>query len=289
MMKAATIALGLAVWIGSLVAFPADATEEVIWPESAILAKLQEAAGRNLTNQVSVTSSNQPLAVLERERGTSTNSNGYLFSGVAGYRYLAFLPPDYVESTNKYPLILFLHGRSLREDIPALKNYGPIRHMLDRADSRFVVAAPTTADRNWFPGRLSSFLVSFCTRVRRIDSSRIYLTGISMGGYGTWNFATAYPQWLGAIAPLCGGGDPAGVAARLKGPAAWVFHGAKDDVVPLDQSLMLVRALEQNGSKVLLSVFSEAGHDISSMVYTRDDLYNWFLLHRNARLTSPRR
>jgi predicted peptidase len=112
----------------------------------------------------------------------------------------------------------------------------------------------------------------------RIDEQRIYLTGLSMGGFGTWRLAMAYPDRFAALAPVCGGGDPdqAHLVAHLP---TWVFHGAKDDVVSIENSKKMVAALKKAGCDVKFTIYPDAGHDSWTETYNNPELYDWFLDH----------
>ena len=111
-----------------------------------------------------------------------------------------------------------------------------------------------------------------------IDQNRVYLTGLSMGGYGTWTIASSYPQRFAAIAPVCGGGQPY-LARSLKNIPVWAFHGAMDSVVPLQQSQMMVDAVNRAGGNAKLTVYPEADHDSWTATYNNDELYEWLLSH----------
>jgi predicted peptidase len=100
-----------------------------------------------------------------------------------------------------------------------------------------------------------------------------------MGGFGTWALAAAYPKRFAAIAPICGGGDPAS-ADRLRGVPTWAFHGADDTIVPAEQSRNMVAALEQAGGDVKLTIYPGVGHNSGGMTYADNRLYDWFLAHR---------
>jgi len=106
-------------------------------------------------------------------------------------------------------------------------------------------------------------------------------TPLSMGGFGTWAFALAYPDRCAAIAPICGGGDPARVGAIRHLPV-WAFHGAKDTIVPLRRSAEMVTALRQCGGNVRFTVYPDAVHDAWTETYTNPELYAWFLAHTRA-------
>ncbi|MEH2246801.1 prolyl oligopeptidase family serine peptidase [Nostoc sp.] len=112
-----------------------------------------------------------------------------------------------------------------------------------------------------------------------IDPDRLYLTGLSMGGYGVWHLAAAQPQRFAAIAPICGGGNPL-VTRKLKNLPVWAFHGAKDNVVPLSASEIMVSALKARGGNVKFTVYPEADHDSWTQTYNNYELYEWFLQHR---------
>jgi predicted peptidase len=111
-----------------------------------------------------------------------------------------------------------------------------------------------------------------------VDPDRIYLTGLSMGGFGTWAWAIAEPHRFAAIAPICGGGAPAAVCA-LRHLPVWAFHGARDTVVPLHRSEDMVRALEACGGNVRFTIYPEAKHDSWTPAYADPELYQWFLQH----------
>ncbi|MEH1832004.1 MAG: prolyl oligopeptidase family serine peptidase [Nostoc sp.] len=112
-----------------------------------------------------------------------------------------------------------------------------------------------------------------------VDADRVYLTGLSMGGYGTWHFAAAQPQRFAAIAPICGGGNPQAVR-KLKNLPVWAFHGAKDNVVPLSESEIMVLELKACGGNVKFTVYPEADHDSWTQTYDNPELYEWFLQHQ---------
>jgi predicted peptidase len=126
-----------------------------------------------------------------------------------------------------------------------------------------------------------------------VDRDRIYLTGLSMGGYGTWYLGTEHANRFAAIAPICGGGYwfhgfPERVC-RLRDTPVWAFHGAQDDVVPLGESETLVDTLRQCGGTVELTVYPDAGHDSWTATYANPALYQWFLAHTRRGLRAAER
>ncbi len=108
--------------------------------------------------------------------------------------------------------------------------------------------------------------------------SRVYLTGLSMGGYGSWNLGAAYPDLFAAVAPICGGGVASEVAG-LKGVPVWAFHGELDDVVWPHRSSDMVSALQKAGGDAKLTMYPDLQHDSWTATYSNTELYDWFLAH----------
>jgi len=201
-------------------------------------------------------------------------------------RFWLYLPPGY-PGRGRWPLILFLHGAGERgDDLDRVKIHGPPKRIdTEDASFPFVIVSPQCPDEGWWSEddqieRLDALLEDVVSRYE-IDPERLYVTGLSMGGYGTWTLAARYPHRFAAIAPICGGGDP-GAAAWLSHLPAWVFHGAKDPVVPLEASREMVDALKTAGAPVTFTVYPEVGHDAWTESYQNPALYEWFLQHRRT-------
>jgi len=197
--------------------------------------------------------------------------------------YLLYLPEDYNSSKKKYPLILFLHGAGERGDsINLVKVHGPPK-VAEQEGLDFIVVSPQckSFDR-WqsdiYLGLLSNLLDQIESDYR-IDKRRIYLTGLSMGGYGTWSLAAKEPERFAAIAPVCGGGQPS-FAERYSNLPIWVFHGAQDRVVPISRSQEMVDAIKPLNDEVKFTIYPEAGHDSWTETYSNPELYQWFLEHK---------
>ncbi|MEH2073706.1 MAG: prolyl oligopeptidase family serine peptidase [Nostoc sp.] len=202
------------------------------------------------------------------------------------YNYLLFLPdglhPDGDRNEIQQPLlptILFLHGAGQRgSDLDDVRKHGVAKVVEQQADFPFFVISPQCPRREyWNIERLSTLLdevIASCA----VDPDRVYLTGLSMGGYGTWHLAAAQPERFAAIAPICGGGNPQ-AAGKLKNLPVWAFHGAKDNVVPLSESEIMVSALKVHNGNVKFTVYPEANHDSWTQTYNNPELYEWFLQH----------
>lgn len=204
--------------------------------------------------------------------------------------YLLFLPAGYDrEPGRRWPLILFLHGAGERgDDLDLVRRYGIPLVADRRPDFPFIAVSPQCpADSTWMTelDGVTALLDDVVAR-HSVDTDRIYLTGLSMGGYGTWYLATLHPHRFAAIAPICGGGDwffgfPERVRV-LKHLPVWAFHGADDPLVPLEESQRLVRVLEETGGSVRLTVYPGVGHDSWTPTYDNPELYSWFLAQRRA-------
>lgn len=214
-------------------------------------------------------------------------------------QYLLYLPKDYAPgSQQRWPLMLFLHGAGERgANVWNAAIHGPPSLVKQGKEFPFILVAPLCpAGQQWSNDPLLSLLDHLTARLA-VDTNRIYLTGLSMGGYGTWSLALAHPEKFAAIAPICGGGKLIDVllagrdkSAALKSLAVWAFHGAKDPVVPLDESERMVAALKRVGAEeVRLTVYPEAQHNSWTETYKNPELYEWFLRHTRQPAAPPKR
>jgi predicted peptidase len=200
-----------------------------------------------------------------------------------------FLPADYRrDTTPSWPLLLFLHGAGERGNaIERVTVHGPPKIAPSQPGFPFVVVSPQCPEGRFWNVDELELLLDEVLRQYAIDPKRVYLTGLSMGGNGTWAWATAHPERFAAVAPICGWGDPVRVwlseeprkSGLIRLPI-WAFHGAKDTVVPLADSQSMVAAFARLGNKVRLTTYPEAGHDSWTESYANPALYDWFLSHR---------
>ena len=188
--------------------------------------------------------------------------------------YLLALPADY-EKGEKWPLLLFLHGAGERGDnLELVKVHGPPKQIEQGKKFPCIVVSPQCPpDQWWEPLELVALIDDLCAKYK-VDRDRIYCTGLSMGGFGTWSLAARIPDRLAAIAPICGGGE-AYWARRYGQLPIWAFHGAKDGAVPLERSEEMVEAVKQAGGNVKLTVYPELEHDSWTRTYDDPAFYEW--------------
>ncbi len=198
--------------------------------------------------------------------------------------YLIHLPQDYTEKKDSYPLLVFLHGAGERGDnLTLVKKWGPPRIVEKQSDFPYILISPQCPKNEWWTSNTQMenlyILIQSIIKNYRVDEARVYLTGMSMGGYGTWAMACEYPDLFAAIAPVCGGGQPI-LTRKITDIPTWVFHGAKDQVVPISESEKMVTALKENNGNVKFTVFPNAGHNSWSQAYNDTNLLKWFLNHQ---------
>jgi predicted peptidase len=203
--------------------------------------------------------------------------------------YLLFLPQGYeAKAEKRWPLILFLHGAGERgTNVWKVATHGPPKIVTSRPDFPFIVVSPQCPEHQTWSKEALLALLDEITGKYAVDTNRVYLTGLSMGGYGTWDLGLAYPERFAAIAPICGGGQVISVllANRAKGSAlntlgVWAFHGGKDPVVPLEESQRMVDALKRAGvPDVKFTIYPEAQHDSWTETYKNPEFYEWLLKH----------
>ena len=203
----------------------------------------------------------------------------------SGFDYLLQLPPGYSSFSKPRPLLIYLHGSGeVNKDVAILKTMNPVfwsnGHVAE-SDFPFIVVSPITKQNGWKPEQLKILVEELLSdRNRfRIDRTRVYLTGFSMGGFGTFKTASEYPQLFAAIAPVAGGGEP-NQQEKIKDLPVWAFHGTADTAVEYKHSKEMIEALQSQGNQnVKLTTWYGAGHGIVKYVYRDPNLYQWFLKH----------
>ncbi len=216
---------------------------------------------------------------------------------VVKYRWSA---PEKLEAGKTYPLVLFLHGAGERGD----DNMAQLKHgvtpILQGAKKLgapcFLIAPQCPNDRWWAPVdfktmRLSAadqpdFLLDALLELSRetmkkqaVDPKRFYVTGLSMGGYATWDLLGRAPGMIAAAIPVCGGGDPT-LVTRFTDIPLWAFHGEADATVPVKSSKDMIEALEKCGGKPKATYYPGVGHDSWTQTYDDPEVIKWLFAQR---------
>lgn len=197
--------------------------------------------------------------------------------------YWLYLPKSYQADGEKLPLVLFLHGAGERgTDLNVVKKHGPPK-LAASHDLPFILVSPQCSTGVWWnAGEKLAALTQLLTTIEsqyNVDPSRIYCTGLSMGGFGTWSLVAKHPHKFAAAVPICGGGEPA-QAEALKSTPIWAFHGDKDTAVPLKRSEEMVAAVKAAGGDIKLTVYPGVGHDSWTQTYDNPEVFAWLLSHQ---------
>jgi predicted peptidase len=201
-------------------------------------------------------------------------------------KYVLFVPNGYKADGDKvYPIILFLHGSGETGD-DGKKQAGTGLGQAIRNEEKsgkhfpFFAVFPQSQERTWGAsskdGQRAIAILDAVEMEYKIDEKRQYLTGLSMGGFGTWSFAAKYPDRWAAIVPICGGGNPAS-AEKFKDIPCWVFHGEADPTVNIEKDREMVKALKDAGGKPKFTTYPGVGHDSWDKAYGTPELYHWLL------------
>jgi poly(3-hydroxybutyrate) depolymerase/thiol-disulfide isomerase/thioredoxin len=265
-----------------------DAAEKRVPAEEmkSVVATLaaRPASTHPASSQPAPVSPGSAVAAVAARSGTGFLDKVYRDADGLESKYTVFVPPGYDDSKS-VPAILYLHGAGPRgADGRAHLETGLAKAIRAKGlDFPFLVVFPQAREgEDWLagtPGGRRALAILAQVQVdHRIDADRVALTGVSMGGAGTWSLAAADPKRWSAIVPICHGGDPAS-AAKLVGIPCWSFHGAADRVIPAQQSREMVEAITNSGGRPLYQEFPGVGHnDCSERVYAMNDLYEWLLM-----------
>ena len=203
------------------------------------------------------------------------------------FQYVKYLPPNYDEK-EKYPLVFFLHGAGERgDDLDIASRHGLMKYVRENGtEYPFIFIAPQCPfDKYWgcYTESLLAFLEDVCTTLP-IDRDRVYLTGLSMGGTGTFMLAMAAPERFAAIAPICGSGI--GWYARvLKNIPVYMYHGDCDEIIPIQESITMLSKIHKSGGTATLKICYGVGHNAWDIAYEGDELVELLLSNkRNNKL-----
>jgi predicted peptidase len=192
-------------------------------------------------------------------------------------QYLISLPDGY-DAQEKWPLVLFLHGSGERgTDIEAVKKNGPPK-LVEEQNYPFILVSPQAPENRWDTKALGALLDEVIAGYK-VDPDRVYVTGLSLGGGGTWNLVAAFPEKFAAAIPVCGWNPNPNTANKIKDVAFWVFHGDADKSVPLQHSQRMVDALKPLGTEVKFTIYPGVGHNCWEKAYAEPELWTWLLSH----------
>ena len=199
----------------------------------------------------------------------------------ANLKYLIYFPDDYFIQKKKYPLVLFLHGAGERgDDIEMIKKHGIPKRIEDGMNFPFITVSPQCEEGVWWSHvkNLESLkkLMENLILDLHIDKKKIYGTGLSMGGYGILELASMVPTLFTAIVPICGGMITNKLRSLEKVPI-WMFHGEKDDVIPIESSLFIYEYLKEKNKNIYLTTYPNVMHDSWTMTYENQEVYDWLL------------
>ena len=197
------------------------------------------------------------------------------------YKYLLYLPDNYKLQTAEIPLVIYLHGASCKgSNLNKLKKYGLPYYVNKGRDYNFIIASPQCpANKSWLSENWFEPLYNELDSKYKIDSKRVYVVGMSMGGYGAWHLAVDYPDKIAAIIPLCGGCYDSTNICQISKIPVWAFHGAMDKAIPVDETERLVRILLDCNAPIKYSRIENKGHNIAN-IFGNQEIYEWLLEHK---------
>lgn len=212
--------------------------------------------------------------------GCSLYSQTKAIQGKTTYPFLCHLPPDSILQNNP-PVLIFLHGRSLSgTDLTRVKRYGILNEVERGRNIPAIIVAPQLRpSESWNPEKVLEIL-EYIQRTYATDTNRVYVAGMSLGGYGTLHFAGRYPDKIAAAAAFCGGGNEKD-ACRLATVPLWIIHGKRDRAVPFAESEKIAKAISNCAEKkeLIFTVLPEAGHGEPERYFHKDEFYEWLFSH----------
>lgn len=192
---------------------------------------------------------------------------------------LVYTPYNY-DLKEKLPLIISLHGSGERgKDLNLLKRYGIHKVLKDNNRFPFIVVSPQCPENEiWeMQFKILDSLIEFIQEKYKVDNHKLYLTGYSLGGYGTWNYGILNPDLFAAIIPISGGVMALQKSIALRNIPIWTAHGNLDTAVDISETMRVVNYLKDYNNKIEFKVYENAGHEICTKAYEEEDLYKWML------------
>ncbi len=203
------------------------------------------------------------------------------FSQSIDFEYLIYFPDDYHDEDKKFPLVLFLHGAGERgHNVDLVKKHGIPKRIEEGENFPFITIAPQCRDGIWWSYTENIYILEKLMQNilldLRVDKKRVYGTGLSMGGFGILELALSIPSLFTALVPICGGTITNNLQHLEKMPI-WMFHGAEDDVIPIESSLLIYEYLKEKNENIHLTVYPNIMHDSWTITYENKEIYEWLL------------
>jgi predicted peptidase len=225
------------------------------------------------------------LTTFSRAADPTTGFIDKVYKGPDGKesKYIVFVPPSYT-GDKEYPVLLFLHGSGSKGTDGKKQAAGGLAKAIraNEKDFAFIAIFPQ-AEKTWQAGSAdANMALGILDQVQKdykTDSKRVYLTGLSMGGFGTWSLAARNPERWSAIVPICGGGDPKS-ATKIKDLPCWCFHGDADKTVPVERSRAMIEALKAAGGQPKYTEYPGIDHNSWDKAYATRELYDWLLMQK---------
>lgn len=214
--------------------------------------------------------------------------NRAVLIGGENYEYQIYLPSE-IKSAAKLPVIVFLHGireRGRGGFISAEGTFGKILLQYLKQVPAIVLLPQCRPGKYWMDAAMDKMVMQSLNQTVdefSADANRVYLIGVSMGGYGAWHFASQHAKKFAALVSICGGSPVAqgdryvSVAKKIGKTPAWVFHGAEDNIVPVGESREMVKALKENHGEVKYNEYPNVGHNVWLNALSEKGLLPWLL------------
>jgi predicted peptidase len=247
--------------------------------KSALIACI----GVSLCIQTIVQAAENPAPGKQVAASTTVKVKGDAGDRDVTLRYWLYLPDEYdAKASAKWPLVLFLHGSGERgDDLEKVKVHGPPKLAGEGKSFPFVLVSPQCpAGSRWNADELSK-LVDALANTYRIDRERLYVTGLSMGGGGTWSLVASNPDKFAAAMPICGRGELEAVEKLAKTPT-WIFIGGKDRAETVQNCHDMAAALKKAGCDSKLTLYPDLPHDCWTVTYNNPEIYDWLLSHKRS-------
>lgn len=199
--------------------------------------------------------------------------------GGSKMKYLLHLPKGYEGSDESFPLLLFLHGGGEGGmNLEKVKKHGPAKKIAEGHEYPFIVVSPQNPyEEGFWDDQQVYALLQQVIKKHRVDTDRLYLSGLSRGGYGAWRLAMNYPETFAAAVIVCPASSPEIYASRIKHLPLWVFHGGQDKVVPIAETERIIKRLKSIGGNVKYTVYPDAGHDSWTKTFDNPEVTDWLL------------